>query len=494
MSCRSRGKLARNVAPFVALVLLAGCFGTGDGPAADGPEPSPGAPSDARTIVHGAGGLVLPVGAFPGELPVLQQRYVGVTTAGEPTIGVTAAGTAFFGSWTPAHSYVYRSRDEGRTWLPVTSPLSGAPESPLLSGDPFMWVDQGTGRVFKIDVALAFQCGKLDWSDDEGTTWQSSTIDTCIGNRRLHDHQSLATGPPKGEPTTGYPNVVHYCLGAAEGSGSCFRSLDGGQTWKDPVENGLRFCEGIDGQGTSGQVIVGPDGTAYIGQTSCTSEGPNADQAWVTISRDGGRTWEPRLVADGTIELTDDHEASIAVDDAGVVYYALADKQRHILLFVSKDSGRTWSGPMDVTRPGVTGAFLPSVVAAAPGRVAILYVGTESEGGMQEASSNTLWNAYVAVSLNGADADPVFATTYAHEPDDPVNRGACVGRCIGSPNEPTGAMWDFLDITAHPVTGELWVSLVDSCNDLCKVAPSGDEDRDLGRGAVGIQTAGATLR
>ncbi|HJQ93575.1 MAG TPA: hypothetical protein VJ874_04735, partial [Candidatus Thermoplasmatota archaeon] len=83
-------------ASVLLLGLLAGCFGSdGPGPAEGGPEALPAAP---LSVVHGADGLVLPVSAYPGELPVVVQRYVGTRESGEPTIAVSRNGVAIYPS------------------------------------------------------------------------------------------------------------------------------------------------------------------------------------------------------------------------------------------------------------------------------------------------------------------------------------------------------------------------------------------------------------
>lgn len=101
-------------------------------------------------------------------------------------------------------------------------------------------------------------------------------------------------------------------------------------------------------------------------------------------------------------------------------------------------------------------------------------------------------------SYNALDDDPIILTTTAHPADDPIMRGACNGRC----QVVNGGQYDFLDIDMHPVTGEVWVALVDNCNDHQPSAdvpacndPAGTADSyKEARGAVGVQTGGWTLR
>ena len=76
-----------------------------------------------------------------------------------------------------------------------------------------------------------FGCSEISFSDDEGETWTTSTL-----NCGLQDHQNLFTGPPVTSPTVGYPNIVYTC--STQGGATiyslaaqCLKSLDGGLTW-----------------------------------------------------------------------------------------------------------------------------------------------------------------------------------------------------------------------------------------------------------------------
>ncbi len=112
---------------------------------------------------------------------------------------------------------------------------------------------------------------------------------------------------------------------------------------------------------------------------------------------------------------------------------------------------------------------------------------------------NAVWHQYVGFSLNALDDPPVFATTTAHHPADPIRRGPCFNfRCYidpglmgnGVPNEAVG---DFLDIRISPRTGAVWVALVDLCNDACAEPDGSPADEAHSRAAVGVQTAGSLL-
>ena len=156
-----------------------------------------------RTVVHGPGAKVLPRSAYPGALPRFEERYVGEEQAWEPTIGFGPDGTAYYqvtNEPTKArtgvgviddvgglHPEVWRSDDQGRTWASVSPrylPATGvAPdvdrlgERPTISGDPYVWVDPKTGRVFSYQQQAYLLCDDWAVSSDRGESWDAYT--TC---------------------------------------------------------------------------------------------------------------------------------------------------------------------------------------------------------------------------------------------------------------------------------------------------------------------------
>jgi hypothetical protein len=249
------------------------------------------------------------------------------------------------------------------------------------------------------------------------------------------------------------------------------------------VESG-RVCGSLTGHGHASFV----DGTIYIGKAHCGV--PMAG-----ISRDGGLTWTTAVIAQGPeYQPRGEHDVSIGTDLDGTAYAFWIGNGTTAWLSRSTDKGATWTTPVDVTAPGVTAAKLPSLVAGASGRIAFLYVGTTTPSGFAATEQekpdewlNATWNAYVGMSLDANEDDALYATTTANDLDRPLKRGSCDGRCFGD----IGGMYDFLDIDIDPMTGRVWVALVDVCTGDCE---SGDA-RSLQRamGAVGKQVGGVFL-
>lgn len=503
-------------------MILAGCAGGGDGEPASTDEPMP--PSSRPTWVFSGNGTALDASAFPGDPPTFEQIHVTDRLSGEPTVGVSRTGAVFYpaidfdygtgGTALPSTIY-YRSVDGGATWTDVTPNVAGVNTHPT-TFDPYVYVDPTTGRVFAMDMGPHVACNKVSWSDDDGRTW--TTRDGACP-LPVADHPSLFAGPKVGplaeasavtDEPTGYPNNVYLCSNQVADV-QCSLSPDGGLTWlpSQPVWLGVDddrlppsgpedtswLCGSLTGHGHASWV----DGTVYLGRGYC-------GEPQVGISRDGGLDWETVVISDDEEhELYGGHDVSIGTDAAGTAYaFWVAGEGAGVFLSTSTDQGQTWSEPLNVTAPGVTAAKLPSLVAGSEGRVAFQYVGTETPSGWAvhdedengdlvhpEEYRNATWNVYIGVSLNADAEDPVFMTTTVNDPDKPIKRGGCEGRCPGNSTE--GGLYDFLDIDIDPVTGRIWSAIVDVCTVECDEPDADSSTRTRSHGAVGKQTGGTFL-
>lgn len=420
-------------------------------------------------------------GSTPAPCSLVSDLQVSFNLVGrraaEPTIGVNRNNTAFFAASTfdfptstapvrLARTLVMRSQDKGQTWQAVSPDLAAnLPEDeqvlpltfPPTSLDPYVYLDPvglkpsaTTGRIFSVDLDLV--CGaNAIFSDDEGAHWTSVPLFGCTVP--LNDHQTLVTAPPPpGLSTIAYPSMLYVCYNRVSDS-ICSRSNNGGLfftttspafTGVDPAAGGS-LCGGL-----TGHLAADSAGRIFLPKGHC-------GLPWVAASADGGASWTRVKITPNTPMA--DHEVTLAVDTADNIYAVWQDGTfRLAFLSVSRDHGMTWSTPIMFTPPGVHEVNFPTIIAGDPGRIAVLFPGSQS----QNFSDPTRpWNIYIVVSVNALDANPTFIWTTANDPTDPVHRGNCgPGRCDAQDG---GSMFDFLHIQLSPADGAFWGTASKTC-------------------------------
>lgn len=405
----------------------------------------------------------------------------------EPTLAVDDEGRIFYlgfdtNAFPVSPTEVVRSTDEGETWERVTPSVDGQSRHPT-SEDPYLHMDEDTGRVFMSDFLLP--CHAISSSDDAGDTW-TSTVTSCD----VTDHQTLFTGPPVTSPTIGYPNIVYYCgisggLANYSSAAICLKSLNGGVTFietgepayvYEPVAAGV---EGMGGHGctaATGHGVAGPDGAIYLPKGYC-------GQPFLAISHDEGLTWSRVQIADNGMSagLKEDHDAAVAVDDAGNIYYSWSATDNLPYLSVSQDGGDTWSEPVMIAPPGVKLATLIAIDVTSPGNLAVGFVGSEKS---QEFGDNH-YNGYMLQTNDALSSDPLIYAGTVNNKIDPIESWCAEGSCRVNR--------EFIDVAIGP-DGTPWVSFSDGCYD-----GSCDHTGELfplgtGRGIVGRLVGGPTLR
>lgn len=425
-------------------------------------------------------------------------NYVG-RDAAEPTIGVDQHNAAFFtaatfdsiigvpGVTSLARSVVMRSTDKGATWQAVSPPINLGPvdiTDPDFTLDPYLHVDPVTGRVFSFDLNVV--CSEGIFSDDQGAMWQHSL--PCANP--VNDHLTVLSAPPgvgpSAQPTAAYPRMLYYCFNRVVDS-SCERSTDGGLTYSPtaPAYTGTDPNAGSVCGGLTGQLAADSAGRIFLPKGHC-------GLPWVSISPDGGETWTRVNITPNTPMA--DHEVSLAVDTADNIYAVWQDGTfRLAFLSVSQDHGLTWSTPIMMAPPGVHEVNFPTIAVGDPGRIAVLFPGSES----QDFNDPTRpWNIYIVVSVTALDRNPTFTWTIANDKNDPVHRGDCgPGRCDAADG---GSMFDFLDIQVSPVDGIFWGTASDTCvpdpdpTKNCVTNPNAQQLRP-GRGVAIRQLKGPSL-
>ena len=119
---------------------------------------------------------------------------IGMSTF-EPTMGITETDTLFMSSYGngPAGSTAVVACDliGMTTMLDYSCQNTYDPLLPIAnSNDPYIYVDQWTSRIMKFDMHALLGM-TVEWSDDDGATWNGPSVATQIYS--VQDHQTIAS-------------------------------------------------------------------------------------------------------------------------------------------------------------------------------------------------------------------------------------------------------------------------------------------------------------
>jgi len=437
------------------------------------------------------------LGGPPSGARLIPCRYDTGARALEPSLGFTRDGRILYQGWelrsgapngAPPHPVVRRSNRDFTRWEDVSPP--GATQSL----DPYLEVDERTGRAFSVNWLGngAPNCATIASTDDAGETWLAS-VAACSG----FDGESIGTGPPVTSTPVGYPNLVYYCTGSTPGSSEpattpiCSKSLDGGLTFVPTGEPPFPLADEAAQEDVfgpwAGNPVVGPDGTLYVPKRF-------VGQPLVAVSRDEGLSWERfQVAANGSAGAAN----RMAVDARGNLFYAWAGSDHLAYLATSTDHGRTWGAPIPLQPPDVREAALP-FPAVRGDRVVVAYLGSTDATGRppyytycnyllspcEEGNyKNVSWNGYMTVVDGALSGQPRLQTAMVNPPGRPLLVGGC------SADGACKADLDFIDADVGP-DGEPFAAFVDDCK-LERDFPSafgqdfGRCSDNLGEGIVG---------
>lgn len=384
-------------------------------------------------VAYHAGGTVVPLPAGDA-LPVVCVDSTGYATS-ESSLAVAGDGSLIY-SPAETENTMARSADGGASWS-ITYPAKEQQTAYWNTDDPFVIADRRTGRVFWAHAthigpadelsslpqflptgqSLGFNLQSAEGfqvftSTDNGQSWSTADYSTAPTG----DWEKLAVGPPppasSGAPKpVGYPDVVYLCANSpAEVVGPgrlCFKSLNGGRTFElagyvSASTGPADICPPLN----FFDPVVDPSGNLYQPVTC-----QNGD--YVVVSRDEGAsyTWlkVPGAPAGG---LDSGPYLQVASDDAGNIY-ALWQAKGLMFLAVSRDQARSWSAPMQVAAPGVSGVQRASLSAGAAGHVAIAYYASTDP----DAQSFT---GYITQTADALDPQPLFYSGALNNPAKPI--------------------------------------------------------------------------
>ncbi|MDP9101479.1 MAG: glycoside hydrolase [Actinomycetota bacterium] len=413
----------------------------------------------ARLIVAPlAAGLVVAALTGPANGTAVPIRRVKVADLpggfAEPRIAVAPDGRRWLATTDPATGTagVWSSRDAGRTWRRTKAPLPGQTS---VSGDVELVVTH-TGRVIvsELDSRGGFVTG---FTDDGGETWTAST-GTGIPDA---DRPWLAVGPD--DSATHQPRVyllMHNLFsGAAHHEMAVLTSTDGGASFgppvpiappgtqafldlqcadsgapsallADPVTGGLLAVFGTrtSAAGGCGASLTGTFEINVVGET----------RIWVARSPDGSLgSWTDTLAYDGGTHTVSSSFETAALDRAGTAYVTFAETalpypsfaRASVRLVSSRRGSGSWTPARTIVPGGAVGTYDPTVVAGAPGTVAIAYFAGHPAG-----SGAPRWDLELA-SVTAADASQPRVSTTVLDPRPAYRRSAdqMGGSCASGP-------------------------------------------------------------
>lgn len=358
--------------------------------------------------------------------------------ANEPGLGIASDGTVYFApALTSEGNGVLRSNDGGETWKLSIPRFEGGGGHPKLQ--PFFHLDRSGDRLFFSSSKLVLD-GLSTFKDDPGIHLSVSGDGAGSWRHQVlapecRDWQKIFTGPAVSSKPKGYPNVVYFSVPSpiagnwagiypAPDFQHFYKSLDGGETFQEvsqlPIAPAaIPGCDARD-YAMFAQGVVGRDGTIFLSFRRCR-------QLAVAISRDEGKTWEYRDVPGAVLPPYDTSSLlgilgivggenaitgqPIAVDTEGNLYAVWTDTQNRLFYASSKDQGKSWSKPVSAMAPGVREIRMVAITAQSKGRVAFAYFGSKD---------SVAYHGYIAETLDGLADEPVFVTTTANDPKEPL--------------------------------------------------------------------------
>jgi len=322
------------------------------------------------------------------------------------------------------------SDDDGATWVVASGPLGvgsptivGGGDSDVATGfGPEVW---GTGLTLA-NITLAASC-------DRGQTFTSNPLSN-IGT--VEDRQWIDSYEDRPKPLFGPDFVLNYG-GVAERrmwfhqvlAPACLPPTTGPRI----DVSGPECLEAIfddDCYQWPGNVAVDENtGDVYVTHNTFGRDNGLRDDVIVTRVIGGAAMPVTQANVQARIAANDrpdtfDSFTVVAVDRGSTVYVVWSERHPETqttdtYLAVSKNQGQTWGPPIKVNRGPQTTTF-PWIVAGDPGKIDIVYYGTNEKGFSPETVPPTSkWRVWMAQSLNALDPNPTFkenpATGFMHQ-------------------------------------------------------------------------------
>lgn len=337
---------------------------------------------------------------------------------------------------------VWTSRDGGRHWRWVADPFAVVAQTAAVGGydnDIAVAQQKNSRGTYDIVVASLWEASNaLAVSHDDGATWELLPVAGAVG--------STTAGSYPDRPWVGMDGActAYLAYNAFPGNVTVMHRYDTCQARAVPGPVSLPFTTAgspTDGSGkVSGRFAV--DTRNHVLYYPALEPVGETTSVVVSVSSDGGTTWQLRKVAPYRGSPTV-WPVTTATDASGAVWVAWHDG-RDSWIAVSRDRGATWSRPHQLNRRDHSAVY-PTVAASAAGTAAVVWIGTDRPGsssarlemGKAFARDGALWRMTVSRTSD-------FGRTWSapEAATGPVHRGALCVQGGGCSEPGTRALLD----------------------------------------------------
>jgi hypothetical protein len=351
------------------------------------------------------------------------------------------------------------SKDGGAQWT-FDAP-AGATWVPQ---DDALYADPATGRIFYYALSpdpvpdsgevppqdqLPAGYAELMTSGDDGATWSSSALPGYVESE---NPRFTSAPPPAGQPRPqNYPDVVYWCGNNIVKAGldlpsyrACYRSLDGGLTWRFASILASWPVPQHPQCGTNGEYLNdmdpnypegSPDGALYA-EVNC------GGRTYLARSTDEAATW-PLVTEPGGSPATVPADGELRVGSNGDLFLAYQTSASQIALRVSLDEGRSWEPAETLTPPGIGSIAQWALAERGSGELALSL--------LVQRGASADYDGYLVYTSDAAAPDPLLWSVRLNSLSSPMRTSA-----------PPPARDDFIGVAIGP-DGTPWASFAASC-------------------------------
>jgi hypothetical protein len=409
--------------------------------------------SPDRVFAHDTGGALGTIPPEYGSTFEFTISHMGVSGP-EPSAAVDSAGNIYF----QAFINTLRSSNDGETWDFIT-PLTAS----VTTYDPYLWLDPDTDRLFNdqlLPLLPVVSCSWATWTDTPGadpatTVWDMNAhFCSTTPETNFVDHQKVHTGKiPPGHALAsvgpiGYPNAVFFAWNDGL-SGNMAMSVDGGHTFPFQATTVGGTCNG----GLHGRPRSFSDGTLIVPKRDCNRP--------LAVTSSDFLVWNSVPVGPSAGSTEHRKNPDVAIDAADNAYMFWSGADEGTWMSFSADKGLTWSPAVRASPPNVLSTTFQAGVAGDPGKVAVMYYGNDHTAGAPDHVRGTKWHAYISMSLNALDPNPVWVTFQLDTEADPIQIGSI---STNSHHAESGSrnLLDFNDLVLTP-DGRIVAAYADGC-------------------------------